>query len=428
MLWYYSEKWQAAHYARKNLGLDAILCCPGPSLTSQDLRGKGRLVFAINSAYPTVKPDVWLGMDEAHCYNANIYDEPFIKIFRGTYANMRQGERLVRDCPQTFFADVAPPPAGKTMFDLRDQNTKFAWHYHTLGVALHTMIWMGAKNIYLVGCDMGGDQDYCHDLKLTDDQRAWNRRLYAQQIGFVKAVAAEGQKNGINLICSTVNSPLNKFLPYVSVSQLLQKHTYTESKIRHVLDRPCTPVTVLRSGGEYKPWHVQRLAKQVPGLVCFSDVPIDGVKCIPLSQGWPGWWSKMELFGPGIDGDILHIDLDTTVRNIEPFLKVGKTTLLSDFYFSNYLASGLMYIKQSDKNHVYREFLKNPQGIMAKYTKPPLIGDQGFLNSVLKAQRWQDVLPGRVVSYKVHGLENDADIVCFHGKPRPWDIEPIQSA
>ena len=136
----------------------------------------------------------------------------------------------------------------------------------------------------------------------------------------------------------------------------------------------------------------------------------------------------MELFGPGIDGDILHIDLDTTVRNIEPFLKVGKTTLLSDFYFPNYLASGLMYIKQSDKDHVYREFLKDPQGIMAKYTKPPLIGDQGFLNSVLKTQRWQDVLPGRVVSYKVHGLENDADIVCFHGKPRPWDIEPIQSA
>jgi hypothetical protein len=62
MLWYYSgSNWQRAYMARKDLGLDAILCCPGPSLKgTPDLRGIGRKVFAVNTAYPTVKPDIWL--------------------------------------------------------------------------------------------------------------------------------------------------------------------------------------------------------------------------------------------------------------------------------------------------------------------------------------------------------------------------------
>lgn len=34
---------------------------------------------------------------------------------------------------------------------------------------------------------------------------------------------------------------------------------------------------------------------------------------IPLTSGWPGWWSKIELFNPNlpISGRILYLDLDT---------------------------------------------------------------------------------------------------------------------
>jgi hypothetical protein len=429
MIWYdCGASWASAHWARKDLGLDAILCCPGPSLKNsnpENLKGPGRKVFAVNTAYPTVKPDVWVGMDEMHCYDENLLHEPFPKVFRGTYCEMSYAGKKVRDCPETYFADVAQVPPGKTMLDLREQNTKFAWHNHTLGVALHMMIWMGAKNIYLVGCDMGGEADYCHELTLTPDQRSRNHRLYAQQVVFLEKLAKAAKAYGITIWSSTPNSPLNRALPYRGINEVTA-YKPKESKMRYVTDRPCTPVTVLRSGGEYKLEHVQRLAKMVPGLVCLSDVEIEGVPTVKLRHDWPGWWAKMELFGPAFETDILHIDLDTTVlEDITPFLKVGKTTLLDDFYYPGTLSSGFMYIHQDDKARVWKEFTKDPQAVTNKYKLPPLIGDQGFLNTVLKAQTWQKVLPNKVVSYKVHcqgGIPQGTSIVCFHGKPRPWDV------
>ena len=63
------------------------------------------------------------------------------------------------------------------------------------------------------------------------------------------------------------------------------------------------PVTVLRSGGEYGPRHVQWLARQIPGLVCLSDRKVEGVETIPLRHDWPGWWAKMEMFSDVIDED-----------------------------------------------------------------------------------------------------------------------------
>lgn len=226
------------YWAKTDLGLDAILCCPGPSLVNTEfLRGIGRMVFAINTAYPTVKPDIWLGMDEIYCYDANILNEPFRKIFRGNYCEMVYNDKKIKHYPETYFADIDFVPAGKTMLDLRANNVRFAWHAHTLGVALHLIIWMGAKNIYLYGCDMGGETDYCHDLKLTADQRLRNQNLYAQQTVFLEKLFKAADKHGINIWSCTVNSPINKFLPFKHISAVVNKSTIP-NKIRYVTDKP----------------------------------------------------------------------------------------------------------------------------------------------------------------------------------------------
>jgi hypothetical protein len=428
VIWYdCGDGWLPANWARKDLWLDAILCCPGPSLKTinlDSLKGPGRKVFAINTAYPTVKPDMWLGMDEMHCYDANLLDEPFPKVFRGTYSEMSYQGQKVKHSPETYFADVAKVPAGKTMLELRAANTKFAWHNHTLGVALHMMIWMGAKNIYLVGCDMGGEKDYCHELTLTPEQRSRNHKLYAQQVIFLEKLAKAAKSYGITIWSSTPDSPINKCLPYKDISEVTTR-TLKPSKPRYVTDRPCVPVTVLKSGGEYTAAHVQRLASQVPGLVCLSDVEVPGVPCVPIKKHWPRWWSKIELFGPAFDTDILHIDLDTTVLgDISEFLKVGKTTMLRDFYHKGVFASGLMYIHQDDKKKVFDAFCADSERIMAKHKSPPLLGDQGFLTTVLKPQAWQDVLPKKVVSYRVMRDKppEGAVIICYFGKDRPWSV------
>ena len=193
-------------------------------------------------------------------------------------------------------------------------------------------------------------------------------------------------------------------------------------------------VCVLRTGGEYRPEHVRALARQVPGLVCISDVEVESVPCIPMPEHWPGWWSKMNLFHPSIRGDLLYIDLDTViVGDLSDLASLGRTTMLSDFYYHERPASGLMYLTESDRSKVWAAWTADPKEAMRKCMRH---GDQQFIGEVLHdAQRFQDVLPGRVVSYKVHvakGLNKrsigdgtvpvGASVVCFHGRPRPWGI------
>lgn len=189
-------------------------------------------------------------------------------------------------------------------------------------------------------------------------------------------------------------------------------------------------ICVLRSGGEFRREHVQWLAGQVPGLQCLSDVWVRDAPAITQRHSWPGWWAKMELFRPDLAGDLLYLDLDTVVLgDLEPLIAAagGRTTLLSDFYRPAQPASGLMFIAERDKARVWEHWQRDPAGHMARARTTACWGDQGILRQALGdgVQRWQDVAPGQVVSYKVHCRKHrrpppGARVVCFHGNPRPW--------
>jgi SAM-dependent methyltransferase len=236
--------WVQTTLAKKNLGLDAFLCCPGPSLANVDpekLKGRGRMIFAINTAYPRVKPDVWMGLDMIDCYDRNILSEPFMKIFRGTYYDtMKHNGIHVKDYPNTYWASLKEPDKGKTMLDYRNHDDLFVWHKNTMAAALHLMIWMGARVIYLVGCDMGGKSDYYDARKLSDSQHVYNRKLYAEQIGFIKDLARKAIGYGITIKSGTPGSPLNDFLEFVPVDTAIaeseQKITQPPSEILHAID------------------------------------------------------------------------------------------------------------------------------------------------------------------------------------------------
>lgn len=190
--------------------------------------------------------------------------------------------------------------------------------------------------------------------------------------------------------------------------------------------------TVLRSGGEYRAEHVARLEEQVaqwaPGAEfwCLTDSPVEGD--VLLRHGWPGWWSKMELFRPDIEGDFLYVDLDTTIVGPLDGFERDEVTVLRDFYRPAGLGSGLMYLPESSRREVWDKWIEKPEWYMAHTRR----GDQGFLETLWlqRAARWQDVLPGKVVSYKVDvrpagKVPAGTSVVCFHGKPRPWAVPEL---
>ncbi|WP_412063982.1 hypothetical protein [Rhizobium sp. SYY.PMSO] len=203
-----------------------------------------------------------------------------------------------------------------------------------------------------------------------------------------------------------------------------------------------TVFCVLRVGGDYRPQHVIRLQQQVlehltdADFRCLSDVPIDGISTVPLKFGWPGWWAKMELFRPSIKGPVLFLDLDTSiVGSIGDIAAVDRLTIMRDVYRPLGLQSSMMFLTEAERERVWLEWIERPAQWMTVYRNG---GDQAFLERFWldRADRWQDVLPGQIVSYKAHvrkavrkdreigngTIPEGARVVIFHGKPRPWDI------
>lgn len=191
-----------------------------------------------------------------------------------------------------------------------------------------------------------------------------------------------------------------------------------------------TVACVLRSGGVYSPAWVTALAAGVhrylpdARFVCLTDMAVPEVETIPLLHGWPGWWSKIELFRPGIfSGRVLYLDLDSIVvgdlRQVAAY--AGSFAMLMSFYRAGRIGSGVMAWPAGFGAELYERFRRAPAPTIARYRRA---GDQAYIRatSPVLPEIWQTMYPGQIVSFKVHcrrGVPPGARIVCFHGNPKP---------
>ncbi len=195
---------------------------------------------------------------------------------------------------------------------------------------------------------------------------------------------------------------------------------------------PITVVCVLRYGGAYDMAYVLRLRDGVKRhlptarFVCMGDSWIDGVDNEPLWEGWPGWWSKMHLFSPGLWGDglVLYLDLDTVVVGSLSDLAGygGDLAVLADLYRPDtMIGSGVMLWRCDAMRPVWDAFTKDPDEVIRKN---PVRMDYFIQDFVGDADRVQTLWPDQVVSYKrdvrpAGGVIPEASrLVCMHGRPR----------
>jgi len=194
-----------------------------------------------------------------------------------------------------------------------------------------------------------------------------------------------------------------------------------------------TVACVLRSGKCYDAEYVRRLRHGVVSnlsgpyeFVCLSDVDVP-CKRIPLTTNWPGWWAKMELFK--LPGPVLYFDLDTVIAGdlseIAAAAQTHPLIVLRDFYRTDGFGSGMMGWN-SDLRDLHDKFGAAPDQWRDRLGGR---GDQGFIEETVDRRDitlWQDLLPGQVVSYKVHVRDKefppDARVVCFHGRPKPHEV------
>jgi len=211
-----------------------------------------------------------------------------------------------------------------------------------------------------------------------------------------------------------------------------------------LLKRPISIALVLKGGGAvYDHKYVNNIAEAIKDnvtidhkVVCITDSPqnlsrtaVD--KIIPFKHNFPKWWGKVELFRPDLfEGQqVFYFDLDTfVIKNIDDILMYDdEFCALRDFYHLHSMGSGLMSWHGDRVKRIYEEFLRNPKRIMDANAAA---GDQAWISSHRPAfDYFQDLFPNEIVSYKRHCLIDNnitvpskAKIVCFHGKPRPHEL------
>ena len=151
-------------------------------------------------------------------------------------------------------------------------------------------------------------------------------------------------------------------------------------------------VCVLRQGGKvgYTAEWVDKLQRGVERnltiphrFVCLSDCAVNCER-IELDSGDYGFWSKMQLFKPGVfTGPTLYIDLDTVIcNNIDQVIEN-----IQDQHFvmwveadKNIHSSAFMYW-QGDHSYLWDTFIsKSVHEWESLYGAPPLYGDQAIIS------------------------------------------------
>lgn len=226
------------------------------------------------------------------------------------------------------------------------------------------------------------------------------------------------------------------------------KETEAVTKLTHKSPQPHAPITValvLRTGGNiYDHRYVNTVATNILknttldiNIACLTN-DATGIdrnlvsQIIPLKHNYKGWWSKIELFRPGIftTDRVFFIDLDTViVANIDELLLNDSVfSGIRDLYHLHFMQTGIMSWNPKYNHQVYEQFVPRSLDIMNHYAA----GDSKWIRENLHNYDYlQDKFPHRIVSFKAHCLNKHtkainipkgASIICFHGIPRPHTI------
>ena len=188
---------------------------------------------------------------------------------------------------------------------------------------------------------------------------------------------------------------------------------------------------------QYDASHVERLQKMVVEhlssihrFVCLSNVDVPCER-ISLTKDWLGWWSKVELFRPGLfEGRVLYFDLDVTLvggldeiaHYPEPFAAIKdwlRPTINSSVMVWDSGVADHIYLNLADEDI---ERLRGDQDWISEQMPHvetfPRDWCVSYRKSAVPLRRF--MLPGQPAA-----VPPGAKVIVFHGFPKPWEVPAI---
>ena len=155
-------------------------------------------------------------------------------------------------------------------------------------------------------------------------------------------------------------------------------------------------VCVLRQGGKvgYDATWVDKLQRGVARnltiphrFVCFSDCPVNCER-IELLPKDPGFWSKLQLFRPGVlSGSTLFLDLDTVIcGNLDEVIaRLHQQQFVMWIEADKNIHSSALMYWNGDHSHLWDLYQSQPLLHWQElYSSPPLYGDQAIISENTK--------------------------------------------
>lgn len=219
------DSWRFSEFHRRDTPSRAILVCGGPSLSLLDtskLKGPGKTVLGMNTTYPHVIPDMWIGMDDIRCYDRNVLFEPFPKFLRGSFSKMKCQGSLVKELPNVHFINVKTIEQRQELWNhIKPSADTLIWTRNTLAVSVNLLMSMGFKEIYLAGCDLNNeDTDYFDDRELKENEQSKNKRLYGEIYRWLEWLVPRARKRGTYIFSLSEGGKINDFMPYITIDDL----------------------------------------------------------------------------------------------------------------------------------------------------------------------------------------------------------------
>lgn len=206
-----------------------------------------------------------------------------------------------------------------------------------------------------------------------------------------------------------------------------------------------TIVLVLRSGGDFSFRDVELIGSRILGLWKSEVKPriillwdkasevydLGNLEIVPLQSTLPGTWSRIQLYSPEMDQyrPFLYVDLDTAIiQSLENIFDLitdpSKFIVLEDFWQGQKkIATALVWFPVNSE--------KVKQVWNARHTITAGFRMDYFLRTTTTADLFWQELTKTIYDFKpgtnkfLLELPKDANIVCFHGKPRIFEATYI---
>lgn len=170
----------------------------------------------------------------------------------------------------------------------------------------------------------------------------------------------------------------------------------------------------------------RNVSEDIPfSFICYTDkISIKGIACRKTDKR--GWWGKIDIFKE--KGPCLYLDLDTIiVENIDlllesiPLLSKEEFLMIKPWKRKGW-ASGIMGWN-GDFSFIQQTFNRITDVL-------DYCWDQKYISAKLRENK-NKIIPVqnflKIYSYKHHcktirNYPKDAQIICFHGRPRPHEV------